>query len=168
MKIFIFNIIQKYKKENFRLETPNFTFKTPKGSDFRFSKLNGKPVYVQVFRTDCPDCIREMKLIEELKKTYDEKIEFVSISVDYDITKFEKFRLSYPEFDWIFVHFNDQYSWMDYFEINSLPEYYLLSEDGKMMQRYAPAPTKGLSQYLQMHFYEEEDVPENPMFQQRN
>ena len=53
-------------------------------------------MYVQVFRTDCPDCIREMKLIEELKKTYDEKIEFVSISVDYDITKFEKFRLSYP------------------------------------------------------------------------
>lgn len=167
-KTFIFNIIQKYKKENFRLETPNFIFKTPKGSDFRFSKLNGKPVYVQVFRTDCPDCIREMKLIEELKKTYDEKIEFVSISVDYDITKFEKFRLSYPEFDWTFVHFNDQYNWMDYFEINSLPEYYLLSEDGNMMQRYAPAPTKGLSQYLQMHFYEEEDIPENPMFQQRN
>ena len=84
-KIFIFNIIQKYKKENFRLETPNFTFKTPKGSDFRFSKLNGKPVYVQVFRTDCPDCIREMKLIEELKKTYDEKIEFVSILKNFDL-----------------------------------------------------------------------------------
>lgn len=167
-QLFITNIKEKYQKEHYQTETPHFTFKTPKGSDFKFNKLSGKPVYVQVFRTDCPDCIREMKLIEELKKEYEEKIEFVSISVDYDINKFENFRLNYPEFDWTFIHFNEQYAWMDYFEINSLPEYYLLSEEGNLMQRYAPAPTKGLSQYLQIQFFEEEEVPENPMFIQRD
>lgn len=167
-KRFIFNILQKFNKDSYQEDNPDFIFKTPKGRDFKFSKLKGKPIYVQVFRADCPDCIREMKLIEDLKKKYGDKVDFVSVSVDIDVSQFEKFCMNFPEFDWTFIHFNDQYAWLDYFEINSLPDYYMLSEEGKMEQRYVSSPLKGLAQYFQVRFFEEDVLPENPMFRSRN
>ena len=127
------------------------------GSSFRFSDLKGKWVYVQFFNLDCPDCIREMMILKELKAKYGDKIEFVSISLDFTVSHLLQFKEKYPQFDWHFVHFNNQFAWLDELEINSLPDNILLNPDGTIARRNAPDITRDLSLFLIRLFAPQEE-----------
>lgn len=141
---------------------PSFSFKFANGSKFDPSEYEGKWVYYHFFSTQCVDCIREMAIISELQKQHKDKIVFVGVCVDPDVTKFVQFRKKYTQFDWQFVHFNQSYEWLKYFEIVSLPEYLLISPDGKLNRRYPPSPDRDLS-ILLLQILEEEEQIINPL-----
>ncbi len=136
---------------------PKAQFKEIGGSSFQFSDLKGKWVYVQFFNMDCPDCIREMMVIKQLKEKYGENIEFVSLSLDFTISHLLQFKEKYPQFDWHFVHFNDQFNWIDEMGINSLPDNLLINPDGTLSNRNAPDITRDLSRFLMRQFAPEEE-----------
>lgn len=141
---------------------PNFNFKFANGSKFDPSDFEGKWVYYHFFSVKCVDCIREMALINELQKQHINKIVFVSVCVDPDVTKFVQFRKKYSQFDWPFVHFNQSYEWLKNIEIVSLPEYLLVSPDGTLFRRYPPAPDRDLP-ILLLQLLEEEEEIINPL-----
>lgn len=148
---------------------PNINFKLANGSKYDPKDYEGKWIYYQFFSTQCVDCIREMVIINELQKQFKDKIVFVSVSVDADVTKFIQFRKKYTQFDWEFVHFNNSYEWIKYFEIYSLPEYLLISPDGTLFSRYPSSPEKDLTIFLLRLFTEEEKTadPLNPHYNQK-
>ena len=137
---------------------PDFNFKSANGSKFDPKEYEGKWVYYQFFSTQCVDCIREMVIINELQKQYKEKIIFVSVSVDADVTKFIQFRKNFSQFDWEFVHFNQSYEWLKYFEFYSLPEYLLIAPDGQLSRRYPPSPDRDLPIFLLQLLEDEEEI----------
>lgn len=145
---------------------PTATLKEVSGVDVKIEKLKGKWVYLQFFTSNCEDCIREMMIIKELSNKYKDSIVFVSVSLDFDFSLFSDFRQSYKIFDWQFVHFNYQFQWLDDLAINSLPDHILLAPSGRIALRDAPAPDKGLVEYLGKKFYakEEERNPISPHF----
>lgn len=143
------------------LEFPHL--KAADGSDFIFSDLKGKWVYIQFFNTTCTDCIREMMIINELKKKYGEKIEFVSLSLDFNFGHFIQFMEQYRQFDWHFVHFNDQFAWLEQMHITTLPDNILISPDGTLAQRYAPDITSKLALYLARLFDGKTDDDASPL-----
>lgn len=159
-------IAEESMKKSFRLvngsSIPTFNFKYANGSKFDPSDYEGKWVYYQFFSTQCVDCIREMAIISELQKQHKEKIEFVSVCVDPDVTKFVQFRKKYSEFEWQFVHFNQSYEWLKHLEIVSLPEYLLISPDGKLFSRYPPSPDRDLP-ILLLQLLDEEEELINPL-----
>lgn len=140
-------------------------FKESNGKDFTLKKLKGKCVLLHFFRTDCVECVREMPLLHNLADQYKDSLTLVSVCVDFDKYKLQAFLNKYPQFDWQFLHFNQQYEWLNELEMNSLPDYILLDKDGTVLQRYMPSASNGLSDVLLRRFYPEAAKDNNPMFQ---
>lgn len=142
---------------------PEAGFKNANGQTLRLDEWKGKWVYLHFFNQYCTDCIREMMIIKELREKYKDRIEFVSISLDFDFSRFKAFVKEYKMFDWPLLHFNDQYDWLISVGVFSLPDNILLDPSGNVAQRYAPDPSKDLSLLL-LKMFEEEEEDRNPLF----
>lgn len=138
--------------------------KEANGKDFSLKKLKGQWVYVHFFKTDCIECIREMMIIKELNDKYKDSVVFVGVSLDFDKYKWLNFLNTYSQLDWHFVHFNNQFQWMEALELNSLPDYMLISPEGNIRERYMPGPSTGLAEYFMRLFHHSETDDDNPMF----
>ncbi len=144
-------------------------FLNEKGHKAKLKQFEGKPVYLQVFQTDCISCIQEMMIIKELYSKYKEKVQFVSLCVDPDKSTYQAFVKQFgKQFDWPILYFDEQYDWLQQRGIETLPDYLMLNEKGTLSMRYPPAPTKGLPEYLQQIFPDEDGNEENPLFYNRN
>lgn len=133
------------------------------GADFNIEDYKGKWVYVQIFNTDCMDCIREMMIIKELHEKYKDSVAFVSLSIDFNFGHFIQFKEHFPQFNWDFAHFNQRYDWLDALQVTTLPDNLLFSPDGELSQRNAPDITTKLPLFLLRLFREvdENDIPLN-------
>ena len=132
------------------------------GSKFNWKKIENKWIYIHFFNLNCIDCIREMMIIKDLKQKYNDHIEFVSVSLDFHLLNLLKFKEKYPQFDWHFVHFNDQYQWIDDWGISSLPNNILLSPKGKLYNRFAPDISRELPLFLKRQFPTDDQKEELP------
>ena len=143
----------------------NITLKNEKGRKTDFSQFEGKDVYIQIFQSDCVDCIREMLILKELNKQYGDKIQFVSLNVDMDKSDYERFCKQYKDkFDWPVLYFNGNYDWLMEQGVETLPDYMIVNSSGRVILRDAPAPEHGLTDYLLKRFPPEEEQDDNPLF----
>lgn len=161
------NVINLVKKFSDQQLMKNVKLKETNGKDFSLGKLKGKWVFVHFFRTDCPECVRELMLIRELQGMHKDSLVCVGVCLDFDKYQLQNFLNKYPQFDWQFVHFNQQYQWLNNMEVNSLPDYVLLSPDGRIFERYLPSPSDGLVDYLSRLFVPAAQQDNNPMFHPR-
>lgn len=145
----------------------NVRLREVNGKDFSLSKYKGKWVLVHFFRTDCIECVRELMMIRELQEMHKDSLVCVGVCLDYDKYQLQNFLNKYPRFDWQFVHFNQQYQWLNDLEINSLPDFLLLSPEGNIYERYLPALADGLVDYLARVLAPGGVQDNNPMFHQR-
>jgi len=154
--------------ENNRKALKEVAFLDGKGHKTRLKQYEGTPVYLQVFQTDCINCVREMMIIKELQTKYNNRVQFVSLCVDPDKSTYQAFVKQYgKQFDWPILYFDAQYDWLLQQGIETLPDHLIFSADGTLMMRYPPAPEKGLPEYLQATYPDEIEKDENPMFQNR-
>ena len=145
------------------------TFQDEKGHKARLKQYIGRPVYLQVFQTDCLNCIREMMIIKELSRKYGDRVQFVSLCVDPDKSTYQAFVKQYgKQFDWPILYFDGQYDWLLMQGVETMPDHILFNANGGILMRYAPSPEQGLPEYLQLHFPEEHEEDQNPLFQNRN
>lgn len=152
-----------------REESREITFVNEKGHKERLKQYEGKPVYLQVFQTDCINCIREMTIIKELNNKYQEKMQFVSLCVDPDKHTYQAFVKQFgKQFDWPILYFDEQYDWLHRQGVETLPDHIMLNASGSISMRYPPAPEQGLPEYLQTLFPDETEEEQNPLFYNRN
>ncbi len=146
----------------------NITLKNEKGKKMDFREFEGKDIYLQIFQSDCVDCIREMLILKELNKRYGDKIQFVSLNVDMDKVDYERFCKQYKGmFDWPVLYFNGNYDWLMLQGVETLPDYLIVNSAGQVLLRNAPAPDYGLSDYLLRRYPPSEEPEENPLFRNR-
>lgn len=147
----------------------DLTFLDEKGHKAKLKQYQGTPVYLHIFQTDCINCIREMAIIKELQSIYDGRVQFVSLCLDPDKKSYQAFVKQFgKQFDWPILYFDGQYDWLAQQGIETLPDHLFLDANGSIMLRYAPAPDKGLPEYLQINFPKTEEQDDNPLFQNRN
>lgn len=110
------------------------------------SSFQGTNIYIDFWATWCKPCIKEIPYLHKLKKEYkDDNIEFVSISFDSEQDKgkwkeFVKERdLSGPQF-WVDEENNQKFS--NAFNIQMIPRFVLIDEDGKIVDAKAPRPSE--------------------------
>jgi peroxiredoxin len=65
---------------------PDVTFTTVTGKQIALQSLQGKPVLVTFWATDCPGCIEEVPHLVELYNAYHEKgLEMIAVAMSHDV-----------------------------------------------------------------------------------
>lgn len=120
---------------------PIIALKGADGKPKTWYNYEGRHVYITFFETWCTECVKEMKVIKSLKEKFDGAVKFVSICTDSDLESYTKFRREFPQFDWDFYHISsNKNEVLNKFKIKDFPAYFLIDQDGFIVQAPADKP----------------------------
>lgn len=124
---------------------PDFNLTDLDGKSVSLDDLEGKYIYIDFWATWCGPCIEEIPYLKELVKQYsDRNINFVSISFDSekDHDKWLNF-VKDNEMTGIqlFADSASQDMFSDAFNIQLIPRFVLLDQEGKIVDANAPRPS---------------------------
>lgn len=124
---------------------PSFDYLNHKGGNTKLEDLKGKYVYIDVWATWCGPCRAEIPHLKRMEEKYhDKNIAFVSISVDTQ-KDFEKWKAFVTEKNLggiqLFADKDWSSSFIQSFEINSIPRFILIDPSGKVVQADASRPS---------------------------
>ncbi len=127
------------------MPSPDFNYENFDGSTTALKDLKGKILYIEIWATWCAPCIKQMPALKELIKHYkDEKIEFVSISIDSE-KDYNKWRAMVPEKNvggiQLYADKGLNSDFMKSFGVGLIPRSILLDENGKIINSHAPKPS---------------------------
>lgn len=98
------------------------------------TNFKGMPVYVNVWSTECHQCIKEIPYVVELERIFKYKAIFLHVSVDTDAEEWR--RMLANENDWFGVHIiidQGQVQNMDRnYKVIGYPKYFLIDQVGKI------------------------------------
>ena len=139
------NLIQNLIKLRQGTKIPDFELKDVYNSTVNISSFEGQYLYLHFFSTYCDDCIREMLVLKSLQEKYKDSLRIVSVMVDFEQANLYHFVNTYKEFNWTFLHFGKNFSFIDAYGVYSLPLGILIDAQGKIVSYPAKSPTQGLS-----------------------
>jgi len=107
-----------------------------------FLKLHrGKPIYIDFWASWCAPCIMEIGPLKELEKKFSKGIDFVSISIDANRSKWlEAISKNYLDSKNQLLMPRDS-PIAKYFNIQDIPHFILLDRDGQVISLEAPRPS---------------------------
>ena len=143
---------------------PDFSLKDVHNSTVRLSDFKGKYVYLHFFSTYCEDCIREMIILKSINDMYKDNMQIISIMLDFEQTKLYHFVNENKEFDWLFLHFNADYSFLDAYKPYNLPLAILINPEGLIVNYPAKSPTDegfGMQFFTLFPPAEQQKTPQN-------
>ena len=138
------NLILSLTKLRQGTKIPNFEFRDVYNSAVKISDFEGKYLYLHFFSTYCEDCMREMLILKSLQEKYKDSLRIVSVMVDFEQANLYHFVNTYKEFNWTFLHFGKNFSFIDIYDVYSLPLGVLIDSQGKIVSYPAKSPTQGL------------------------
>jgi thiol-disulfide isomerase/thioredoxin len=110
---------------------PPFSFVDINGKEVRQPDLLGKVVYIDFWATWCAPCKEHIRYIQStIEETKEKDIVYLFISVDKDPAKWRNY---VRENNLGGIHVNDQQGLVSmYWNIQALPNYFLLGKDGRV------------------------------------
>jgi len=106
------------------------------GGTATIKKYAGKPTLVNFWFTSCPPCIEELPALNRLKRKYQDKVNFVSITFN-DKQKVQKL---FEKLQFDFDNYIDARKLIDKFGIDTYPLSFLLDKDGTIKSILGPVP----------------------------
>lgn len=146
-----------FEPQSFALVTSNekyISFKsTEEGLDFDEFK-GKKAVLIDVFATWCPPCIESVPMLNELRSTYGESFEIVSVLFEQDkaIEEVQAFikehGITYP----VSVSEEENFRFAkELGDVQKIPEMFLFSKDGKFVKKFVGKVSKEeLERYIKI------------------
>jgi len=118
------------KSEQLRLgnKVQDWTLYNLQGNKVKFSELNQKPVFVNIWATWCPPCVAEIPGIEEIYNEYKHEVSFVLVTNE-DVETVKRF-LKKHNYEEMPVYFAA--STPLEFSSNSIPATFIVSRDGRI------------------------------------
>lgn len=141
------NMSQRMSSLQLGNDAPDFKFTDLHGNPFQLSDFEGKYIYLNIWNTECPDCLADMEYTKELFEEFDDIIVFISISVDADTSYMHNYIKS-REFQWTFAHLDNNFKFLTDYSVSNLPRYILLNKEGKIEMLHAPSPSNHFSDYF--------------------
>lgn len=138
-RAWIENYNDKMKRVVPGVEATDCDLESVDGRKLRLSDLYGKVLYIDVWATWCGPCCAEIPYLEKMVGRFrgDDRIRFVSISVDRDRAAWEK-KLAADKPEW------EQYRCVDFCElygIAGIPCFMMIDRDGRLITMQAPRPS---------------------------
>ena len=125
--------------------SPTFNFKDFNDKSTSLNDFKGKYVYIDIWATWCEPCKDELVPLQELNRTFNTNIEFVSISVDYlkDIKKWKSFIKANNLKGTQLIADNNWYSdFIRAYKITTIPRFILIDPQGNIVDAQAPRPSQ--------------------------
>lgn len=128
----------KEERKNFKFYTPitenqNFTLlkvATLNEDSLSLENLLGKPTLINFWFTSCAPCIAEMDALNEIKKQFGNKVNFIAIT--YNTKEMVNDFLKTKQFD--FTHIVEAFNEIDFWKISSYPTNVFLDKNGKIVK----------------------------------
>ena len=137
-------MIEKLLKGKQGTPIPEMVYINENGDTLKLSEQDKTVIYIQFFASWNTSALAEMELMTELKKRYGNLIQFLSISIDENFEDFKLFVENNKSFKWDFGWIGDDpVMWKD-FEIDHLPLFYLIDEQGEILNWPALWPSTGI------------------------
>jgi len=122
---------------------PDFTLADLSGKGYHLKDFKGKKVYIDIWATWCPHCIELEDDWNKLVRSYSKNPEilFLSVSMDEEANTWKRYIKKHP-LEGIITHADGGVNgfFAKAYDINPLPHFILLDEDGKIHVYDAPAP----------------------------
>ena len=138
------NLLQFFTKLKPETKAPDFELRDVYNSPVRISDFKGRCLYLHFFSTYCEECIVEMLALKSLREKYKDSLQIVSIMLDFEQANLYHFVTTYKEFDWQFLHFANNFSFIDAYSVFALPLGILIDANGKIVNSPAKSPKHGL------------------------
>jgi peroxiredoxin len=129
-------------------EVPDFEMLDHLDNRVKLSDFRGKYVYLGFFTTNCETCEKEMLLTKKIK-VKNPYMEVISVSMDYNNYAFKSYVSTHSDQEWTFLYGPSDRMIRDYLPIRSVPEYFLIDPEGKLMYNYTRKPSEGVSMILE-------------------
>lgn len=124
---------------------PDADFYDAQGNVSSISTYKGKVVYIDTWATWCGPCKREIPHLHELEESMKgENVVFLSVSTDKDINAWKNF-LQSQHMTGNQLHQSDdpETSMSKLYNVDSIPRFILVDEEGKIVTANAPRPSSG-------------------------
>jgi peroxiredoxin len=160
-RIMATNLIQHLQSLKPGTKAPDFTIKDVHNSPVRLSDFKGRYLYIHFFSTYCENCIREMLILKSLQVKYKDSIHIISVMMDFEQANLYHFVNTYKDFNWSFLHFDGDFSFIDNYGVYSLPLGILIDPQGRVVNYPAKSPTQGLVMQI-FSLFPTIESPKNP------
>lgn len=108
----------------------SWELKDIKNRKIRSDSYKGKPMFIEVWSSECNHCISSFPAIKEIHEIYGESIHVITINMDYDLMKtkqaIQKYQLPFT------VLQGDAAFYRDYL-IRSFPSYFVIDKEGEIL-----------------------------------
>ena len=110
---------------------PNFTFETADTQQKTPADFKGKKIVYVAWASWCPNCQQELPILNELRKEYQDSIEFVLVNLLVKGETPEKAQAFFKEKGLEFNYYSDkEKSFQKALEIHSIPTMIFVEQDG--------------------------------------
>ncbi len=124
-------------------DAPDFALKDSKGEVSSILDYRGKFLYLAFFKTTSGASISQLEIMPALYKQYGKKINFVFICEDDNYSDLIDFLKKNKNLGWTFLY-DERHKVMDQYDVKTLPEYFLISPQGKFFRSPADDPSHGI------------------------
>lgn len=118
---------------------PEFTLPDVNNNNVPLSSFRGKFVYLVFGRSENYACLKDYKLVADLKKSNLQGLEIITVSCDQDRASFDDFVRSNPNYTWTFLY-DEGKKVASLYSQKVLPAYVLVDPDGKIAMLPAVSP----------------------------
>ncbi|WP_291861372.1 TlpA disulfide reductase family protein [Marinilabilia sp.] len=118
---------------------PDFSLMDFNRNEYNLEDFRGKFVYLNFMHSENYNCRQELRLLPRLLKTFGDNLEIVTILTDDNYEKAAQF-VEDSDYQWKFLHFGMNANVLRNYNIKAVPQYYLISPEGKLIFSPAPAP----------------------------
>jgi len=126
---------------------PPIRLKNTQGHAVDLNDFKGKHFLLFFWNSTYDVCISEMRILNDVKREFGEKLQIMGVSIDLDEGRFRNF-LNSSSFDYPLVHFAYDYDMLDMLDIKSVPFFMLLDRAGNIELYPAPFPSENLIERL--------------------
>lgn len=131
-------------------QAPVFTLPDINKEPVSLDAFRGQWVYIAFVRVTDPNSIGEIQTMAHFKDTLLQRtpnLAFVTISCDREFQKMYHFLKNTRQganYDWTWLHFNNDFRLLDNYQVVSYPTFVLLDPDGNLFYHVTPAPSSGI------------------------
>ncbi len=127
---------------------PDFKYSDQHNEAVSLSDFRGKHVYLEFTSTWCSDCKREQDLLPALLEEYGDVVEVVTIFTDSDPENYQQYLAKYPHYTWPLLFDETGFESRDLYNVRTLPTFFLINPEGRILQSPASSPTDGIVEHL--------------------
>jgi len=121
-------------------KAPYFEFYDSNSDTLNLERLAGKYIYIQLWDDKCIECLSQMKYTKELYEKFDDIITFIHISLDRSSEDMMR-QIENKDYDWHFVFLDDNYQFIQDYQVDVLPRAILIDKEGNFISWDARLPT---------------------------